>query len=93
MPSIFDICFLTPFPDPIPLTPFPEAGVGNALLYTLVRNCRVQDIDPEIYLAEAIRRMPENPTDEQAAALTPAAMAGELRSTPPASIILAKAIA
>ncbi len=28
-----------------------EAGTANALLYTLVRNCRVHDIDPEIYLA------------------------------------------
>lgn len=26
-----------------------------ALLYTLVRNCRIHDIDPEIYPAEAIR--------------------------------------
>lgn len=62
-----------------------EAGVGNALLYTLVRNCRVHDIDPEVYLAEAIRRLPEDPTDDQAAALTPAAMADELRTNPPVS--------
>lgn len=58
-----------------------EAGAGNALLYTLVRNCRVHDIDPELYLSEAIRRMPENPTDEEAAALTPAKLAIELRPT------------
>jgi transposase len=56
-----------------------EAGIANALLYTLVRNCRVHDIDPEVYLAEAIRRMTENPTDDEAAALTPSKLAPMLR--------------
>ncbi len=56
-----------------------EAGSGNALLYTLVRNCRVHDIDPEVYLAEAIRKMTENPTDDEAAALTPSKLAPLLR--------------
>lgn len=64
-----------------------EAGTNNALLYTLVRNCRVHDIDPEVYLAEAIRRMTENPSDEEADALTPKKLATELRSPRPASAI------
>jgi len=67
-----------------------EAGTANALLYTLVRNCRVHDIDPEVYLAEAIRRMTENPTDEAAAALTPSKLALTLR---PGSINDANAVA
>jgi transposase len=67
-----------------------EAGVHNALLYTLVANCRVNDLDPEIYLAEAIRRMTVDPTEEQAAALTPSKLAAELRV---ASIIDAKIVA
>lgn len=55
-----------------------EAGVHNALLYTLVANCHAHQLDPEIYLAEAIRRMTSDPTDEQASALTPARLAKEL---------------
>ena len=58
-----------------------EAGIRNALLYTLVANCRVNDIDPEIYLAEAIRRMTPDITDDQAAMLTPVQLAPALRST------------
>ena len=55
------------------------AGVDNALLYTLVANCRVNDIDPDIYLAEAIRRATPDMTDEQAAQLTPSKLAPLLR--------------
>ena len=60
---------------------FGSAGAGgrNALLYTLVRNCSAHGIDPEVYLAEAIRRMPEDPSDDDAAALTPAKLAPHLR--------------
>ena len=60
---------------------FGSAGAGgrNALLYTLVRNCSAHNIDPEVYLAEAIRRMPEEPSDDEAAALTPAKLAPHLR--------------
>jgi len=67
-----------------------EAGRANALLYTLVGNCRVHDIDPEVYLAEAMRRITEDPSDEEAAALTPAKLAVELN---PASKIDAEAVA
>jgi len=67
-----------------------EAGVANALLYTLVRNCRVHDIDPEIYLAEAMRKISENPTDDEASELTPSKLAQLLR---PGSINHANAVA
>jgi transposase len=48
-----------------------EAGVHNALLYTLIENCKLQGIDPERYLEDVIRELPTEPTVEQAAALTP----------------------
>lgn len=60
-----------------------EAGANSALIYTLLANCRVQDIDPERYLAEALRRLPADASAEQAAALTPARLAEELRATQP----------
>jgi hypothetical protein len=51
--------------------------VHNALLYTLMANCKAQGLDPERYLAEVIKRLPAEPTPEQAAALTPARIAAE----------------
>jgi transposase len=57
-----------------------EAGATSALFYTLLANCKVHDLDPEIYLAEVIRRLPANATPEQAAALTPARFASDLRA-------------
>lgn len=48
-----------------------EAGKHNALLYTLIENCKLQHLDPELYLAEVIKALPEHPTAEQAANLTP----------------------
>ena len=54
-----------------------EAGVHNALLYTLIENCKARGLDPERYLAEVIERLPADPTPEQAAALTPARIAAE----------------
>ena len=57
-----------------------EAGATSALFYTLLANCKVHDLDPEIYLAEVIRRLPANATPEQAAALTPARFAADLRA-------------
>ena len=56
-----------------------EAGENNALLYTLLANCRAQGIDPETYLIEIIKRLPHNATAEQAALLTPAQVATEHR--------------
>ena len=57
-----------------------EAGTNNALLYTLMANCKKQDIDPEAYLVEVFRRLPHNATVADAAKLTPAAIAAEWRA-------------
>jgi transposase len=57
-----------------------EAGMNNALIYTLLANCRAQDLDPEDYLVEAIKRLPPEATPDQAAALTPARIAAERRA-------------
>jgi len=56
-----------------------EAGKHNAVLYTLIENCKAHDLDPEVYLAEIIKRLPTDPTPEQAAALTPRRFAEERR--------------
>lgn len=57
-----------------------EAGTNNALIYTLLANCRAQNLDPENYLVEVIKRLPHDATPEQAAALTPARIAAERRA-------------
>ena len=56
-----------------------EAGENNAIIYTLLANCRAQDLDPEDYLVEVIKRLPHDATPEQAAVLTPARIAAERR--------------
>jgi transposase len=58
-----------------------KAGTNNALIYTLLANCRAQDLDPEDYLIEVISRLPHDATPEQAAGLTPARIAAERRAT------------
>lgn len=60
-----------------------EAGTNSALIYTLLANCKEQDIDPERYLAEVFRRLPANASIEDAAALTPARLAEEIRAGQP----------
>lgn len=60
-----------------------EAGKTSALIYTLLGNCREQGIDPELYLEEAIRRLPADASVDQAASLTPAALAEEIRAMQP----------
>lgn len=57
-----------------------EAGANNALLYTLMANCKIQGLDPEMYLTEVIKRLPHNATAEQAAELTPARFAAARRA-------------
>ena len=57
-----------------------EAGVNNALFYTLMANCKIQGLDPEMYLTEVIKRLPHNATAEQAAELTPARFAAARRA-------------
>jgi hypothetical protein len=56
-----------------------EAETCNALIYTLLANCRAQDLDPEDYLVEVITRLPHGTTPEQATALPPAHIAAERR--------------
>ena len=57
-----------------------EAGVNNALFYTIMGNCKLQGLDPEAYLTEVIKRLPHSATAEQAAALTPARFAAARRA-------------
>ena len=57
-----------------------EAGKNNALIYTLLANCRAQGIDPEDYLIEVLKRLPHHATPEQAAVLTPARIAAERKA-------------
>jgi transposase len=56
-----------------------EAGTNNALFYTLMANCKIQGLDPEMYLTEVIKRLHHHATAEQAAELTPARFAAALR--------------
>jgi hypothetical protein len=60
-----------------------EARSGSALIYTLIANCRVQGIDPERYLAEAMRRLSPDTNTELAAELTPAKLAQLIRQLQP----------
>ncbi len=57
-----------------------EAGTNNALIYTMLANCRAQSLDPEDYLVEVLRRLPHEATLKEAAALTPACLAAERRA-------------
>ncbi len=60
-----------------------EAGANNALLHTLIGNCKRQGLDPPSSLTEAIKRLPVNATPKQAAALTPSRIAAESRDGKP----------
>jgi len=57
-----------------------EAGYNNALIYTLLGNCRAHGLNAEDYLEEVIKRLPPEATEEKAAALTPAAIAASRKS-------------
>lgn len=57
-----------------------EAGHNNALIYTLLGNCRAHGLNAEDYLEEVIKRLPADATEAQAAALTPAAIAASRKS-------------
>ena len=52
-----------------------EAGHNNALIYTILGNCRAHGLNAEEYLEEVIKRLPPEATQEQAAVLTPASFA------------------
>jgi hypothetical protein len=59
------------------------AGSTTALMYTLIGNCKEHGIDPERYFAEVFRRLPHNASLEQAAELTPAKLAAEIKASQP----------
>jgi len=52
-----------------------EAGHNNALIYTLIGNCRANGLNAEEYIEQAIKRLPPEASEEQAAELTPARIA------------------
>jgi transposase len=47
-----------------------EAGARNAVLYTLIQNCRMHGIDPYAYLKDLLQRLPTT-TNQQVSDLTP----------------------
>ena len=57
-----------------------EAGTNNALIYTLLANCRVQGLDAEEYLIEVLKRLPHDATQQEAAELTPTRIVAERRA-------------
>jgi transposase len=47
-----------------------EAGRRNAVIYTLIQNCRLHGIDPYAYLKDVLERLPRT-TNQHVAELTP----------------------
>jgi transposase len=47
-----------------------EAGTRNAVIYTLIQNCRMHGIDPYTYLKDLLERLPRT-TNQQVDQLTP----------------------
>ena len=47
-----------------------EAGARNAVIYTLIQNCRMHGIDPYGYLKDLLQQLPTT-TTQQVAQLTP----------------------
>ena len=47
-----------------------EAGERNAIVYTLIANCRLHGIEPREYLKNVLARLPST-THQQVPALTP----------------------
>jgi len=35
-----------------------EAGARNAVVYTLIENCRLHDVEPAAYLKDVLERLP-----------------------------------
>lgn len=57
-----------------------QAEANNALIHTLLANCRTHSLEPEDYLTAVLTRLPHDATAQQAAALTPARLAVELQA-------------
>lgn len=47
-----------------------QAGARNAVIYTLIQNCRMHGIDPQAYLKDLLERLPTT-TNQEVAQLTP----------------------
>jgi transposase len=47
-----------------------EAGARNAVIYTLIENCRMHGVEPYTYLKDVLERLPTT-TNQQVAELTP----------------------
>jgi transposase len=47
-----------------------EAGARNAVIYTLIQNCRMHGVEPSAYLKDVLERLPTT-TNQQVAELTP----------------------
>jgi transposase len=47
-----------------------EAGTRNAVIYTLMANCRIHGVEPHAYLKDVLERLPRT-TNHQVAELTP----------------------
>ena len=47
-----------------------EAGTRNAVIYTLIANCRMHEVEPQAYLKDVLERLPRT-TNHQVAELTP----------------------
>jgi transposase len=43
-----------------------EGGRRAAAVYTLVQTCRLNDIDPQAWLADVLARLPEHPASKTA---------------------------
>ena len=56
-----------------------EAGWISACIYTIVENCKRQGLNPEAYIKEILTHMPTDPTQKEAAELTPKAIAEAAR--------------
>jgi transposase len=48
-----------------------EAGQRNAVIYTLIQNCRMHGVEPHAYLKDVLERLPTT-TNQQVQSLTPA---------------------
>ncbi len=47
-----------------------EAGARNAVIYTLIENCRLHGVEPYAYLEDVLERLPRT-TNQHVAELTP----------------------
>jgi hypothetical protein len=62
-----------------------EAGHTSAKLYTIIENCKRHGLNPEAYLKQVLTHLPANPTKEEAASLTPRAIAETKKRLPKAA--------